>query len=170
MSGRPHHRGLHHHQHLSAAAADAAGWVESISALNDEHPATALLLGSPPANGTSSGLHRASSAGGVEGSPRTPAAASPSGVLEGVLSPGGVGVGGVKLSPEQEFDAALDHAVDVMLTEVRGGGCTDGGGGGGGVVHGGNGGGGSVEGASQERTLVDMSCVVQCWLICCPIR
>jgi hypothetical protein len=92
--------------------------VESISALNDEHPATALLLGSPPANGTSSGLRGASSAGGVEGSPRTPAAASPSGVLEGVLAPGGGGGG--KLSPEHEFDAALDHAVDVMLTEVRG--------------------------------------------------
>lgn len=114
MSGRAHHKGLHHHQHPSAAATDAAGWVESISALNDEHPATALLLGSPPAAGTSSMRRTSSGAGATEGSP---AAASPAGGSEGVLSP--AGSAGVKLSPAQEFDAALDHAVDVMLTEVR---------------------------------------------------
>jgi hypothetical protein len=130
MSGRPHHRGLHHQQHPSSAATDAAGWVESISALSDEHPATALLLGSPPAgardnnagssSNTANSMRRASSGGG-DASP-----ASPAGVTEPELAPAGdtaaAAGSGTKLSPEQEFDASLDHAVDVMLTEVRGGG------------------------------------------------
>ena len=121
MSGRSHHhhRGLHHQQHPSAAAADAGGWVESISALSDEHPATALLLGSPTATSPSTlSTPRSNGRRSSEGA----AAAAAAGVCEGRLSPegsGGVG-GGLngRLSPLEEFDAALDHALDVMVTEV----------------------------------------------------
>lgn len=101
--------------------------------MSDEHPATALLLGSPPAaargdNASSSSssannnMRRASSsASGSGGSGASPA--SPTGVVEAVLPPAGdtgaAAGSGAKLSPQQEFDASLDHAVDVMLTEVR---------------------------------------------------
>lgn len=98
--------------------------------MSDEHPATALLLGSPPAaargdNASSSSANnnmcRASSgAGGSGGGDASPA--SPTGVVQGVLPPAGdtgaAAGSGPKLSPQQEFDASLDHAVDVMLTEV----------------------------------------------------
>lgn len=103
--------------------------MESISALSDEHPATALLLGSPPAgardnnagssSNTANSMRRASSGGG-DASP-----ASPAGVTGPELAPAGdtaaaaAAGSGAKLSPEQEFDASLDHAVDVMLTEVH---------------------------------------------------
>lgn len=93
--------------------------MESISALSDEHPATALLLGSPSGRNSTGGARRTSSGAG---SMELPAgtAASPAGVSDGVLSPAGSGgVGGAKLSPQQDFDASLDHAMDVMLTEVR---------------------------------------------------
>jgi hypothetical protein len=139
MSSRPHHRGLHHQQHPSSAAHDAAGWVESISALSDEHPATALLLGSPPAARPVPAPHTtlrpgSSSSGGDPGaqqgaSPLSPAAAAPAGVDgEGPAPACGTAAAaaaaaGPKLSPQEEFDACLEHAVDVMLTEVREGGA-----------------------------------------------
>lgn len=147
MSGRVHHKGLHHNPHPSTAASDAAGWVECISALNDQHPATALLLGSPPLAGQSAGAATANGArpgsssggdAGAGGADKSPHARAPAGVAAMMAgganssSEGGKGMspaaspagavmasGGSKLTPQQEFDASLDHAVDVMLTEVR---------------------------------------------------
>lgn len=90
--------------------------MESISALSDEHPATALLLGSPSGCNSTGGARRTSSGAGSMELP----IGSPAGVSDGALSPAGSGsVGGAKLSPQQEFAASLDHAMDVMLTEVR---------------------------------------------------
>jgi hypothetical protein len=105
MSSRPHHRGLHHHQHPSAVAGDASGWVESIGALSDEHAATSLLLGSPPAaNGNMRAAANSAAA----------AAATDSPVGEGDLP----AAAGVALSPEQEFEACLEHALTCMMAEV----------------------------------------------------
>lgn len=102
MSGRSHQRGLHHHQHPSAVAGDASGWVESIGALGDEHAATSLLLGSPPC---STGL-AANGSAAVRG-PEGPVGAN--GLTEDEAA---------QLSPEQEFEACLEHALACMIAEV----------------------------------------------------
>lgn len=121
MSGRSHQRGLHHTQHSSAAANDASGWVESIGSLNDEHPATALLLGSPPTgapiqNGTAS---KAGSSSGVDGMTAVAdGAADISNGLAATAETDAVLGDEVKLSPEQEFEASLEHGLGVMMAEV----------------------------------------------------
>lgn len=107
MSSRPHHRGLHHQQHPSAVASDASGWVESIGALSDEHAATSLLLGSPPAaNGS---MRAAASAVAAAAA----AADSPAGAAGDTDE-----AAAASLSPEQEFEACLEHAVTCMMAEV----------------------------------------------------
>lgn len=106
-----HHKGMHHALHPSAAASDASGWVESISALNDEHPATALLLGSTPpgASGASTGAGAApgGSAGAAAAAALRGAAAEPAGAQQ------------QPQSPEEEFESCLEHALMLATTEVR---------------------------------------------------
>ncbi|WIA29284.1 hypothetical protein OEZ86_011789 [Tetradesmus obliquus] len=110
MSSRPHHRGLHHQQHPSAVASDASGWVESIGALSDEHAATSLLLGSPPAaNGS---MRAAASAVAAAAA----AADSPAGAAGDTDE--AAAAAAASLSPEQEFEACLEHAVTCMMAEV----------------------------------------------------
>lgn len=108
---------MQHHQHPSAAATDASGWVESIGSLNDEHPATALLLGTPPAaasvqNGASKpGSSTSNSAADHTGVAAVPAAAPAGSDLLAADND-------VQLSPEQEFEASLEHGLGVMMAEV----------------------------------------------------
>lgn len=110
MSSRPHHRGLHHQQHPSAVASDASGWVESIGALSDEHAATSLLLGSPPAaNGSMCAAASAVAAAAA-------AADSPAGAAGDTDE--AAAAAAASLSPEQEFEACLEHAVTCMMAEV----------------------------------------------------
>lgn len=110
MSSRPHHRGLHHQQHPSAVASDASGWVESIGALSDEHAATSLLLGSPPAaNGSMPAAASAVAAAAA-------AADSPAGAAGDTDE--AAAAAAASLSPEQEFEACLEHAVTCMMAEV----------------------------------------------------
>ncbi|KAF6266501.1 hypothetical protein COO60DRAFT_1632621 [Scenedesmus sp. NREL 46B-D3] len=109
MASRPHHRGLHHQQHPSAAAGDASGWVESIGALSDEHAATSLLLGSPPAaNGSMRGA--ANSAAAAAAAARDSPAGAEAHCEQAAAAAGA--------SPEQEFEACLEHAVTCMMAEV----------------------------------------------------
>lgn len=138
MSHVKHHRGLHHIQNTgSSAVQDASGWVEGITALNEEHPATALMhtdpvtgLPSPQIPPTKTGVN-----GGVNGSqgPQTSSgSASETAPAHGNINGKGAGgnggtfivnegaVAGVvnALTPEEEFDACLDHALGVMAVEV----------------------------------------------------
>lgn len=114
MANRSHHRGLHHHLSPSAVAGDASGWVESIGALSDEHAATALLLGSPPAASNSS----RSAAGKASG---TVAAVAADGhaVTDTKGGSAAPGAAPAVLRPEQDFGACLEHALACTMAEVR---------------------------------------------------
>eukprot|EP00879_Flechtneria_rotunda_P004973 GHRR01005249.1.p1 GENE.GHRR01005249.1~~GHRR01005249.1.p1 ORF type:complete len:692 (+),score=252.35 GHRR01005249.1:378-2453(+) len=123
MSRAHHSKGLHHNLHHTAAAADASGWVESISEMTEEDPATALLVGSPPANTSTSSMKHAAavkaaatgSSAGLADSHSGPAGSAVTGKANGL---GGVSVEGTKLTPDQEFNACLEHALGVMMAEV----------------------------------------------------
>lgn len=115
MASRSHHRGLHHHLSPSAVAGDASGWVESIGALNDEHAATALLLGSPPAAANSSG----SAAGKASGAARAAAIADGHAAKDTEGGSAASGAAPAALRPEQEFGACLEHALACTMAEVR---------------------------------------------------
>jgi hypothetical protein len=97
------------------AGADPSGWVESISSLSEEHPATALLLGSPRSQAADSS--KAAAAAVKSGS----SAAVPSDDTypeRAVGSSAGLSPVGVKMSVEAEFEACLEHALGVLLAEV----------------------------------------------------
>lgn len=113
MSSHSHHRGLHHTQHPSAAASDALGWVESIGSLDDTHPATALLLGAqaPPL----AQFNPASNAGSSNSAHADVKALNASSEQ---LGGSHMVPDAEKLSPDQEFEASLEHGLGVMMAEV----------------------------------------------------
>eukprot|EP00775_Hariotina_reticulata_P007899 gene7899-8095_t len=97
------------------AGADASGWVESISSLSEEHPATALLLGSPrsaAANHSNAAAAKSGSSGAMLAEDACAERADAAGSGDGQAQVGR------KVSSEQEFEACLEHALGVMLAEV----------------------------------------------------
>jgi hypothetical protein len=84
--------------------------VESIGALSDEHAATSLLLGSPPA---ANGSMRAAA-----NSAAAAAAAAAADSAAGAAGDAEEAAAAASLTPEQEFDACLEHAITCMMAEV----------------------------------------------------
>ncbi len=86
------HHHLKHQRGYATTAIDASGWVEGITALTEEAPATKLLAEQEAAiaNGASAHLRERSAEGGLA----------------------------VELTPEQEFEASLEHALGLMEAEV----------------------------------------------------
>jgi hypothetical protein len=134
-------KGLHHHYLTSAAADDAAGWVEGISALDESHPATALMLADAVPHPTHTAAAAAavnktaapgpasskpsSSTAPVSGGDTAPAGAltpSPGGkdTTSGSTSgaPGDRAVTGGAPAGEVTFQSQLDHELDLMALEV----------------------------------------------------
>jgi hypothetical protein len=125
-------KGLHHHYLTSAAADDAAGWVEGISALDESHPATALMLADAPSSHAQAAAGTAPAAAGSSAPPSSSKAApppargdtAPAGAV--TSSPGGKDTtagdkgppGEGRVASEDAFQSQLEHELDLMALEV----------------------------------------------------